>query len=182
MQPPLSELVSSVNEHSCSSSRCCSCRISRAVRYRLFYTVVLVTVYDISDKSAHHTVKQFPVIPYGTRFKEPQKNQDSVYNRGLEYNKVFKAPSKIGERSNETETFPRSLQTPTSRIYSKRNMPDFSRNRSGVGKNWFRTYKSGNILISKNTVLHAYRTRKLCYRKDDRAMRPIGLHGARKFS
>jgi len=25
-------------------------------------------------------------------------------------------------------------------------------------------------------------TRKLCYRKDDRAMRPIGLHGARKFS
>jgi len=32
----------------------------------------------------------------------------------------------------------------------------------------------------KKVLTKTGKTRKLCYRKDDRAMRPIGLHGARK--
>ena len=34
---------------------------------------------------------------------------------------------------------------PTSRIYSKRYTLNFSRNNSGVWKNWFWAYKTGNI-------------------------------------
>jgi len=37
------------------------------------------------------------------------------------------------------------LQTPTSRINSKGNTPNFSRNRSGVGENGLRAYKTGNV-------------------------------------
>ena len=38
-----------------------------------------------------------------------------------------------------------SLQTPTSRIYSKGTTPNFSRNRSGVWTNWLWEYKPVNI-------------------------------------
>jgi len=44
-----------------------------------------------------------------------------------------------------------------------------------IYKSWYNIYASVAIMLLINI-------RKLCYRKDDRAMRPIGLHGARKSS